>query len=408
MDYHGVLGRLYRLANYERVRGFVKDIGRFRNLLQALGNPHLRLSSPILVAGTKGKGSVVHAVARALTNAGKRTGMNISPHLMSLHERIQLDGEPISEEALTGALSRVFAAVDRGYRTTFFEAITAAAFLHFLRERTEYEVFEVGLGGRLDATNVVVQRVGVITRIDYDHTSILGETLEEIAREKAGIIKSHSLVLTPKSNSPVLRVIEEKARRERAEMIVVEHRTLHVGEEGTVFETDGKVIEVPVLGEFQAENGALAYHTLKVLGLPFNPSGLFVPGRMHVLRREPLLLLDGAHNRVSAEYLLSSLKRIFPGRRFNFVMAFSRGKDYRAFIRTVREVADWIFITHYPWRRSLTPEEPYRACMTLHPKCVMLDVFALQDVLHEDTVMTGSLYLLGHFLKGYLHPPFRV
>ncbi len=396
------------MANYERVKGFVKDIGRFRGLLSALGNPHNLLSNPILVAGTKGKGSVVHAVARALSNAGKRTGMNISPHLMSLHERIQVDGEPISEEDLTEALSRVFAAVNRGYQTTFFEAITAAAFLHFLKERTEYEVFEVGLGGRLDATNVVRQRVGVITRIDYDHTSILGETLEEIAREKAGIVKEGSVVLTPKSNAPVLSVIEEKARREGAELVVVEHRTLHVGEEGTVFETDDRVISLPVLGEFQAENGALAYHTLRVLGLPFNPSGLFVPGRMHVLRREPLLLLDGAHNRISARYLLSSLKRIFPGRRFNFVLAFSRGKDYRAFIRTVSEVANWIFITHYPWRRSLTPEEPYRACLTLHPKCSTLDVSALQNALHEDTVITGSLYLLGHFLRGYLHPPFRV
>ncbi len=408
MDYNGVLKRLYRLANYERVRGFVKDIGRFRELLSAMGNPHTSLSNPVLVAGTKGKGSVVHAVARALTNAGKRTGMNISPHLTSLHERIQVDGEPISEGDLTEVLDEVFNVVDRRYSTTFFEAITAAAFLHFLRKGTDYEVFEVGLGGRLDATNVVSQRVGVITRIDYDHTSILGETLEEIAREKAGIVKGGSVVLTPTSNAPVLPVIEERARREGAELIVVKHRTLHVGEDGTVFETDGRVVRVPVLGEFQAENGALAYHVLKVLGLPFDPSGLFVPGRMHVLRREPLLLLDGAHNRVSAESLVSSLKRIFPGRRFNFVLAFSRGKDYRSFISTVREVANWIFITHYPWRRSLVPEEPYRVCLTLHPKCDTLDTFALHNVLHEDTVITGSLYLLGHFLRGYLHPPFRV
>ncbi len=409
MDYFAVISRLYRLANYERTKGFVKDIGRFRKLLSELGNPHLRLSNPILVAGTKGKGSVVHMAARGLMNAGYRTGMNISPHLITLHERIQVNGRPISTEDLTDVLSVVFEAVDRGNPTTFFEAVTAAAFLHFLAERTDYQVFEVGLGGRLDATNVVEQRVGAITRVDYDHTSILGETLEEIAREKAGIIKTGSVIFTPRSNERVLPVIENRAREVGAEVVVVGHRTLHVGEDGTVFETDGRVIRLPVLGEFQAENGAISYHVLKALGVEFDPTGIFVPGRMHVLNRSPLLLLDGAHNEISARYLVSSLKRIFPYRKFNFVLAFSRGKDYVTFIRTVSEVADRIFITGYPWRRSLPPDEVYRACLTLHPKCSRLNgINEVQDVLHSDTVITGSLYLLGHFLRRYLSSPFPV
>ncbi len=406
MGYHEVLSRLYRLANYERVKGFVKDIGRFREMLEALGDPHLKLSHPILVAGTKGKGSVVHMVAQGLTNAGYRTGMNISPHLMSLHERIQIDGSPIGKEDLTEALSRVFST---GKPTTFFEAITAAAFLHFLKEGTEYEVFEVGLGGRLDATNVVEQKVGIITRIDYDHTSILGHTLQEIAREKAGIIKSGSLVITPESNRRILPVIEGRAKEVGAEVVVVKHRVLYVGEEGTVFETDGKVIRLPLLGEFQAENGALAYHVLKALGVGFKTEGLFVPGRMQVLRRSPLLLVDGAHNEVAARYLVSSLKRIFPRRRFNFVLAFSRGKDYVAFVRRVSEVADWIFVTQYPWRRSLPADEVYRACLVLHPKCATLNgINEIQNILHQPTVITGSLYLVGSFLRRFLGSPFPV
>ena len=406
MGYHEVLSRLYRLANYERVKGFVKDIRRFRDLLKALGDPHLKLSHPILVAGTKGKGSVVHTVARGLTNAGYRTGMNISPHLMSLHERIQIDGSPIGKEDLTEALSRVFST---GKPTTFFEAMTAAAFLHFLKEGTEYEVLEVGLGGRLDATNVVEQKVGVITRIDYDHTSILGHTLQEIAREKAGIIKPGSLVITPESNRRVLSVIEGRAKEVGAEVVVVKHRVLYVGEEGTVFETDGKVVRLPLLGEFQAENGALAYYVLKALGVGFKTDGLFVPGRMQVLRRSPLLLVDGAHNEVAARSLVSSLKRIFPQRRFNFVLAFSRGKDYVAFVRRVSEVADWIFVTQYPWRRSLPADEVYRACLVLHPKCATLDnINEIQDVLHQPTVITGSLYLVGSFLRRFLSSPFPV
>ena len=406
MGYHEVLSRLYRLANYERVKGFVKDIRRFRDLLKALGDPHLKLSHPILVAGTKGKGSVVHTVARGLTNAGYRTGMNISPHLMSLHERIQIDGSPIGKEDLTEALSRVFST---GKPTTFFEAMTAAAFLHFLKEGTEYEVLEVGLGGRLDATNVVEQKVGVITRIDYDHTSILGHTLQEIAREKAGIIKPGSLVITPESNRRVLSVIEGRAKEVGAEVVVVKHRVLYVGEEGTVFETDGKVVRLPLLGEFQAENGALAYYVLKALGVGFKTEGLFVPGRMQVLRRSPLLLVDGAHNEVAARSLVSSLKRIFPQRRFNFVLAFSRGKDYVAFVRRVSEVADWIFVTQYPWRRSLPADEVYRACLVLHPKCATLDsINEIQDVLHQPTVITGSLYLVGSFLRRFLSSPFPV
>ncbi len=394
------LRRLYRLTNYERVKGFVKDIKRFRDLLKALGNPHLELNTPILVAGTKGKGSVVHIVSRSLQNSGFKVGMNTSPHLVSLDERIRVNGKPIPLDRLEDLLGAVFRAVDRGYGTTFFESITAAAFLHFLNERTDYEVFEVGLGGRLDATNVVEQKVSVITRIGYDHTNILGNTLEEIAGEKAGIIKNDSPVITTFRNEEVLHVIERRAKEYGAEVVVVGYRVLDVGEEGTVFETDGKVLKVPLLGEFQAENGALSYHVMKVLGLSFKPEGVFVPGRMHVLRRSPLLLIDGAHNPTAAESLVRSLKRIFPGRRFNFVLAFSRGKDYVQFLRYIRDLADWIFITRYPWRRSEQVEEVLKRALTLHGKCAALSsVYEIENVLTEDTVITGSLYLLGEFLR---------
>ncbi|NPA79480.1 MAG: hypothetical protein GXO29_00310 [Thermotogae bacterium] len=405
MEYREVLRRLYSLANYERTKGFVKDIGRFRALLRALGDPHILLRAPLLVAGTKGKGSVVHMLARSLSNLGYRTGMNISPHLVSIHERIQIDGTPISEEDFAEVLGELFRVSDMGFPTTFFEAMTGAAILHFLRKGTDYQVFEVGLGGRLDATNVVEQKVGVITRIDYDHTSILGETLEEIAAEKAGIIKGAAPIITPESNSRVLPVIERRARRFGAPVVVVSHRVLSVGEEGTVFETDGRVVRLPVLGEFQAENGALAYHALKSLGLEFDPTGVFVPGRMHILRRSPLLLVDGAHNPVSAKALVSSLRRIFPHRKFNFVLAFSRGKDYYGFIRTVADVADWIFITRYPWRRSLEPEEVFRTCMLLHGRCGMLGgLHEILNRIHGDTVITGSLYLIGSFLRLFAYP----
>jgi len=339
-------------------------------------------------------------VSRALRNAGFKVGLNVSPHLLSIRERIQINGAPISKEDFADVLGKVFEVLRDGCETTFFEAITSASFLYFLKENTDYQVFEVGLGGRLDATNVVLQRVGVITRIHYDHTSILGDTLEQIAEEKAGIIKSGSPVITPESNVKVLDVISKKAKERGSKVIVVKHRVLEVSRRGTTFETDGRIFTLPLLGRFQAENGALAYHVLKILGVEFDPSGVVVPGRMQVLRDSPLLLVDGAHNPVSSRMLVESLKRIFPRTRFNFVLAFSRGKDYHTFLKDLIEVADWIFITRYPWRRSEEAENVARVCYTLHGRCsVLSDVSAIQNVIHGNTVITGSLYLLGNFLK---------
>jgi dihydrofolate synthase / folylpolyglutamate synthase len=316
------LERLGRTARGNKIHRGIDMVDR---LLGDLGQPH-RAYPVVHVGGTNGKGSVTYKVASALRAEGLKVGLTISPHLVTCRERIQINGIPVSAETLADLLDAVFAVSDRlGADPTFFEVVTAAAFLHFSREQVDVAAVEVGLGGRWDATNVVVPAVAVVTSVDLDHCDLLGCTREAIAAEKAGIVKEGiPLVLGPHAQGVG---IEEIAHRRRAPITLVK-------------------IETP---DYRLENTAVAKAALEVLSVRSESieaaRAAELPGRFEVVRRDFPLVLDVAHNAHGLRRLLTTLEYHFPHQPLSLVVGFSRGKDLSAALSELRGIATLHVVT---------------------------------------------------------------
>jgi dihydrofolate synthase/folylpolyglutamate synthase len=321
---------LSRLTNYERTRPDgprAFDLSRTRELLKRLGSPDRRLGARVIqVAGTKGKGSTTRCLDAILRAAGLRTGRYLSPHLETVRERIAVDGELISGADFAAHVDAVLAA--SGPETTFFEAITAAACLHFAAARTDAVVLEVGLGGRLDATTAVPTTHTVITEISFDHTELLGNTLEAIAAEKAATIRTGVPVFSgvdPASGPG--RVIRDQAARLDAPFRHVppppDARPEGLGVRW------GEVL-LPVLGRHQAHNAALAAAATADLPWEAVAKGLGSarhPGCTEVRGGAPTVVLDGAHTVSSIRMTVAAMEDHFPGRRPVLVFALAQDKD---------------------------------------------------------------------------------
>ena len=306
-----------------------------------LGNPQKQY--PIIhVAGTKGKGSVAALCASALRAAGYKTGLYTSPHLRDYVERIQINGEPISHQHLIELVEEVEPAVARIPKLTTFEITTAIGLLVFAKNDVTAAVIEVGLGGRLDATNIVTPTVSVITSLSYDHMAVLGNTLAAIAGEKAGIIKQGIPVVSAPQADEALQVIERVAIERGCPFILVgedvRFERLESSLDGQSLRlssihfppfdrAQGKLsrqphaldLAIPLLGAHQIENAAIAYTALKTSGIPIADEAIregFArvkwPGRFEILRREPPVVVDSAHNRDSARRLRETLDEYFP------------------------------------------------------------------------------------------------
>ena len=280
--YKDALHRLLQLVDYERMTSLSRERVRFdlsgmKTLLRSLGDPHLGTPT-VHIAGTRGKGSTAALCASALSRQGYRTGLYTSPHLHSFRERIRLNGHPVSEEEFAGLVDTLWPHVESGSGTegpggvTMFEALTAMAFCHFSQE-ADFQVLEVGLGGRLDTTNVADPDVCAITSLSLDHTSILGNTIESIAREKAGIIKPGVAVVTSPQVPEAMAVLESTCKERGAPLIKVrEDITWQGGDrtpQGQSVEVTGRLgahpLWIPLLGEHQLENAATAVGILEVL-----------------------------------------------------------------------------------------------------------------------------------------------
>ncbi|MCJ7604512.1 MAG: bifunctional folylpolyglutamate synthase/dihydrofolate synthase, partial [Dehalococcoidales bacterium] len=336
MDYRESLDYILNFADFERLprSGIVWDLKRVESLLARLGNPHLSAKT-VHVAGTKGKGSTAAMITSVLRQAGYRTGFYTSPHLRTYTERIQVDGVNISEDdwarlatSIQPFVTEENADGSHGELTTF-EILTAMAFLHFRNVKADYQVMEVGLGGRLDATNVVSPDVCVITSISYDHMDVLGNTLTEIAGEKAGIIKPGVPVVTAPQETEALKVIEKVCREKKCPVVRVGadviYRLDHFDLEGQSFHVKGRRgeydLRIPLLGWHQVQNATNAVAAAEVLasqGADITPThikdGLFSvkwEGRLQVLRRDPWVVVDGAHNADSMQKLGHALKAHF-------------------------------------------------------------------------------------------------
>lgn len=402
-SYDAALQFLLGRIDYERVltmpysgRDFKLD--RMRELLRRLGNPQDRL--PILhVAGTKGKGSTAAMVAAVLTAAGYRVGMFSSPHFDRIEERLAIGGQPCSAAELVERVGEIRLAVDamdrEAARTaeigpTYFEITTALALLHFVRRKVDAAVLEVGLGGRLDSTNVCTPRVCIITSISFDHTEQLGNTLGAIAREKAGIVKPGVPVVSGVEAPEAREVIAEVCRQQGAPLIELgvdfafdyqPPQNLQQADSfarlgfhwlkrdcGTLAMVELADLELSLSGRHQAANAALTLAALAELGragwridegaIRRGFGSLRWPGRVEVVRRRPAVVLDVAHNIASIEALLASLDESFSVRRRHLIFAVSNDKDARGMLALLLARFDTIALTRYLNNpRSVPPEQ---------------------------------------------------
>jgi len=408
MSYDSAVNYLYSLQK----RGIKLGLDNIRKLLSSLGNPQNSFRS-IQVAGTNGKGSTSAMTASILHAAGIKTGLFTSPHLVSFTERIRIDNEHITEAEVVELTEEIRNLIqDTGCRLqdntplspplprgeskrgrhepriahhefnpTFFEVVTAMAFLYFQRKGVEWAVVETGLGGRLDATNVLLPEVSVITDINYDHKDFLGNTLAEIAREKAGIIKDGVPVVTSLQEPSVMNVIKNKADEKGAEIFVYgKDFSAAIKTEdpsGSVFSYKGgnnfEDLFIPLSGSHQALNAALALKALEVISgknlpdLPGIDSGAIRrglkcvkwPGRLEFVSKEPAVLLDGAHNPQAAEVLADSLKEIFLKRyrRLILIVGAMSDKDIKGIMKPLLPLADEIILTTPAYERASSPQK---------------------------------------------------
>jgi len=367
-DYQTALDWLYGLHRF----GIKLGLSQISVFLRRLANPHHRFKS-IHIAGTNGKGSTAAIIESILRKSGYKTGLFTSPHLVGFRERIKVDGELIPR----GRVAE-FVRDQRGYiaekGVTFFEAATALAFQHFARERVSIAVVETGMGGRLDATNVLFPEVSVITNISLDHTQYLGSTLAKIAGEKAAIIKRGIPTICGVGKGEPLEVIEKRCKGQNCPLSLLGRearwQAQEVSSQGNKFSLETRnhryeALWLNLLGRHQIINGVLAIMTIEELvkrGWVVSESairegikGVDWPGRLQVWEQNPLLILDVAHNPGGTEVLVQALREIFPEKRKNILLGVMGDKDYPQMIGKLEEVADFFVFTRPSTERAALP-----------------------------------------------------
>jgi len=338
-------------------------LDRIKGFLEHLGNPQKTFSS-VIVAGTNGKGSTACFLSSILTAGGKKTALYLSPHVRSLNERIQVDGKEITDQELSVLVEKLKKAKEEQKSdVSYFEFLTALAFTYFKEKGCEFAVLETGMGGRLDATNVVPAELEIITNISLEHTKYLGNTLEKIAAEKAGVIKEGSKVLTGALFEGAREVIERTAAGKNAELIALgrdfSFEEKSAGLEGQEFNfiRGGKTMELEtkMAGKKQFCNAALAVAAALELGIKerFIHNGLLsarLPARFEVFSANPPVILDVAHNPAGMSSLRENLENFFPGKSVRFVLGVSDDKDIKGVLSGILPVAGEFILTRAEFR----------------------------------------------------------
>jgi len=361
-SYREALEFIYSLSNFEASRSRAAEhfnLARIAGMLEVMGNPETRYKI-VHVAGTKGKGSVCAMLESILRASGHRTGLYISPHLHTFRERIRVTGNDIEKDEFASWIDGIRPLIEATPGVSTFEVATAIAFAHFAQQGVEIAVLEVGLGGRLDATNVVRPLVSVITSISHDHMAILGDTLAKIAYEKAGIIKNGTPVVSAPQHPEALSVIQSVCAKRDAPLILVDQdwtcEPIHSDLNGQSFSLSYERIpgvaypclSMPLLGDHQLINATTAVATVRVLqesGVTVPESAVQVgleevhwPARLEILNRQPLLVVDGAHNDESCQRLADALQHHFDYRQLILIFGASAGKDHAAMLKVLRSL----------------------------------------------------------------------
>ena len=381
--YNQALDYLYSFVDYslKHISELAKaefNLDRMFALMEELGEPQARY--PIIhVAGTKGKGSVSALCASALQAAGYKVGLYTSPHLLDYVERIQINGEPISHEQMITFVEQIKPAVAKVPKLTTFEITTALGFLAFAKNNVNAAVIEVGLGGRLDATNIVMPKVSVITSLSYDHMAVLGNTLAKIAGEKAGIIKPRVPVVSAPQTDEALEVLQRVATERNCPFILVgnnvtyksvesslDGQTLHLSHYHFPLSTQPGALElrIPLLGSHQIQNAATAYAALKASGFQISDDAIQQGfsrvkwrARFEVARRDLPVIFDSAHNQDSFAKLRETLDEHFPGKMVYLIFGASEDKNIPGMFAEMKPKIKKLIVTRADHPRALEPEK---------------------------------------------------
>ena len=410
--YNDCLKTIYGLRRF----GIILGLETIQSILDGLGNPHNKYAC-IHVAGTNGKGSVAATLASILFESGYTVGLYTSPHLVRFNERICINNKQISNDEVVSAY-RAVQRVHYGDRSpTFFEFATAMALYAFSQHRVDWAVIETGMGGRYDATNVIQPAISIITNVSLEHRDYLGNTLVEIAREKAGIIKQATPVVSGVKQKQARSVVQQVARKKKAPLFMLgkafkvrQHQTGHFSYTGC--KNKWHRLQTPLLGRYQVQNAALALAACELLinnkaaisteSIKKGLAHTRWPGRLEIVCNHPLVILDGAHNLVAARNLAKYMAENLTGRRITLVIGILDDKPYRSMLNSLLPGCSRAIITRAQTQRALTPEKLYAiAKKTLTDVSIIPDVAAavrkaIETVSRDDVIcIAGSLYVVG-------------
>lgn len=415
---------LNSLINYEKLVKYDYNfkLVNFKHFLKSIGSPEQNLKNVILIAGTKGKGSTATFIESCLRACGLKTALFTSPHLVSIQERIKVNNKPISQQDIDRLVNKIKPQVEK-YKITFFEAMTAIAFLYFLEKQVDYTILEVGLGGRLDATNVVNPQVAVITRIGFDHLNLLGRTLEKIAQEKAGIIHPQSFVVISKQKSSALKSIINKIKENKNQyyyipekITIKEMKSNLEGCKFTFLEQNqiAKTYQIRVIGKHQIENALTAWAVLNYLkkhevciteqGIKKGLAKAHPLGRCQIITQQPLIIIDSAHNPESAQSLYYIIHDIIK-QKVIIVYGSSEGKLVSRILDILSPLTKRLILTQSQNPRRIPIEKLAKMCrqksLSYQISDTVKDAIKLAKHLSKNKIpiiITGSFYIAGEAL----------
>jgi dihydrofolate synthase/folylpolyglutamate synthase len=424
---------------YEEAMNYITSVGRFGSnyglertlrILELIGNPHEKLKV-IHIAGTNGKGSTTAMVSKILRGYGYKVGMYTSPYLEEFEERIQINGQNINKNILVKLLEQIKIAINKvieeGYEhPTEFEIITALMFLHFYNEKVDYAVIEVGLGGRLDSTNVLTPKVSVITSISLDHVNILGDNIKDIAKEKAGIIKENVPVILYPQEKEVEDVILQAAREKKSKVYLVKNdnsKLIHIDNDELYQNVEVECfkntysVNLPLLGEHQILNLSVALNTIEVL---YESENIIINkelieksledvewiGRLETLMKKPTVLIDGAHNIDGIRALRKNVEKYFKYNKLYLLLGILADKQVKEMVSEITPIAEKVYaLTPHSDRAELC-EDLKNEILEYNSNTIALESYeeafslALQEAKEDDLILiSGSLYMIGDMRK---------
>ena len=423
-EYNDALDYLYSFVDFSKTRNLRYspeefDLSRMHKLIELMGNP--QYDYPVIhVAGTKGKGSTCAIITSILTHSGNKVGFYSSPHMIDFRERFRINDAWISKEAFTQCIDQHKPIISKVENVSTFEISTALAFKYFSDEEVDFGVIEVGMGGRLDATNVVKPTISVITPISLDHTKILGNTIEKIAKEKAGIIKEEIPVVISQQPSSAKSVIREIAEGLKAPIIdAAELYSYEIKNKSFLGQNvemkrldDGKThdLKIPLLGEHQIDNTRTSIATIKVLkekgyhilndAIEKGIENVKWPGRFETISEKPLVVIDCAHNPDSAKKLKQTIKDYLPGIKVSVIFGVSEDKDHKSMLAILQPIVkSWIFTRSSHPRalgltelRKTTKQSGLENCKFMEIEQT-LEILGKEESQSEIYIATGSIFV---------------